>query len=754
MKIIRHLKVICFLLIIAIIFINCASAEEIDELNDTALIYQSNMTEEIPIIENYSLDSENIYEYFDEEGVLYENYSNSVMSLEDDFQNLGVLEISNDNVTILGNNHTLKNTVFYLSGNNITLCNFSMELYHAFYDIDGAGIYVKGNDIVIDNIYMEYYVPSEIEAYGITAVGSSKSLVNNLKIINCNIYFLANNVFSNVNNYEVNLYYCYNALVENNTFTGSFPLKNVNYGSGGAEISSDTVFILGVINSDYTTINSNTLIANVEDSSGQYPTLDGIFIFESNYCTVSSNNLSMFDFITLSGIPNYLYGIDIYRLNNITIIDNDIHMETTGGQLKNGAAYPIQFSGPLSNITVAYNNLFSKSNGPNLGIYSMNYYGETGVYIYDNVINITGLAGEHEWALVAGIETQDDYAYIFNNTIEVHSVRDVGENDNLYGISYRQSTDSNHTQTVMNNTVFSDGFYSVYLLSTVNSTIANNVLVSKRDDISYGQGGYKQGHGSHTGDTIYNNQIINYYDYFGRLYNNAVGNRTAMYRYQENVNNYTNVFEGKDMVGKNDNPTYSSNPTQSGFSNQKYKNILIFNQGSTGGGSSTGGSSSTGDGNGGNGDSTSGGNGNSGSQSGNGGHSSSNINGSSIDEGGSSQDGGLSWFDAVLKHLYSNTDSGSEVVTSYNGNVESNNTESTPDISGSDSALSSSKASKSSSSEAGSSSVESQPKAYDISKKTDLSNPSNNVLLSIVLIIIVMFLLIIGFKRKNFNEKY
>ena len=86
--------------------------------------------------------------------------------------------------------------------------------------------------------------------------------------------------------------------------------------------------------------------------------------------------------------------------------------------------------------------------------------------------------------------------------------------------------------------------------------------------------------------------------------------------------------------------------------------------------------------------------------------------------------------------------------------MESNNTEATPDISGDNSALSSSKACKASSSEAGSSSVESQPKAYDISKKTDLSNPSNNVLLSIVLIIIVMFLLIIGFKRKNFNEKY
>ena len=50
------------------------------------------------------------------------------------------------------------------------------------------------------------------------------------------------------------------------------------------------------------------------------------------------------------------------------------------------------------------------------------------------------MAGNHSWALVAGIEAQDSNDTIVNNTIEVHSVAEVKDNDNIYGISYSQST--------------------------------------------------------------------------------------------------------------------------------------------------------------------------------------------------------------------------------------------------------------------------------------------------------------------------
>ena len=49
------------------------------------------------------------------------------------------------------------------------------------------------------------------------------------------------------------------------------------------------------------------------------------------------------------------------------------HFYSTGGNNGNGAAYPIQVSG-TSNVQIAFNNITSYNNGPNLGIYSNNFY--------------------------------------------------------------------------------------------------------------------------------------------------------------------------------------------------------------------------------------------------------------------------------------------------------------------------------------------------------------------------------------------
>ena len=160
-------------------------------------------------------------------------------------------------------------------------------------------------------------------------------------------------------------------------------------------------------------------------------------------------------------VENYLYGIDVYNLNNLTIAYNNISIITTGGKLAAGTAYSIQITGSISAVNITYNDIYTFSNGPNIGIYSQNYYGNTSLSITHNRINVTGLAGSHEWALVAGIETQDSNSTIQNNTIEVYSVAPVDIGDNIYGISYRQKTSGNHTYNIQNNTVFSDGFYSV-----------------------------------------------------------------------------------------------------------------------------------------------------------------------------------------------------------------------------------------------------------------------------------------------------
>jgi hypothetical protein len=179
-----------------------------------------------------------------------------------------------------------------------------------------------------------------------------------------------------------------------------------------------------------------------------------------------------------------------------------------------GTAYPIQISGPVNGVTVEYNDLYSFSNGPNIGIYSQCHFGETYVSIKYNKINVTGLAGTHEWALVTGIESQDTYSEIFNNQIEVHSVADVGINDNLYAISYRQSIRGSNTFDIENNVAVTDGFYSVYILGSQYSTIVNNTLISFNDNVKNGDNAYSQGSRGHYGEYYYDNKVIRAVDYY------------------------------------------------------------------------------------------------------------------------------------------------------------------------------------------------------------------------------------------------
>jgi hypothetical protein len=177
-------------------------------------------------------------------------------------------------------------------------------------------------------------------------------------------------------------------------------------------------------------------------------------------------------------------------------------MNTTGGKDGAGTAYCIQTNGPLYNLTIAYNNLSTINNGPNLGIYSQNFYGSTDLIIMSNIINVTGRGGTHTYALVAGIELQDTDDIVWNNTIEVHNTIN-STNGNVYGISYSQSTDGNHSYNIQYNTIITDSEYAVYLKAgpsrIVNSTIANNVLVTK---VNEGNGAVKLGSGR-------NNIVIN-----------------------------------------------------------------------------------------------------------------------------------------------------------------------------------------------------------------------------------------------------
>ena len=454
-----------------------------------------------------------------------------------------------------------------------------------------------------------------------------------------------------------------------------------------------------------------------------------MLISKSQNSLIANNTINMVDFLTFPGIDNYLYGLDIYNLNNLTVIYNNISIITTGGKLAAGTAYPIQITGPISDVNITRNDLYSFSNGPNIGIYSQNFYGATSLSITNNKINVTGLAGTHEWALVAGIESQDTHSHIANNTIEVHSVGDVSVNDNLYGISYRQSTSGDHQYNIHDNKVFSDGYYSVNLLSSVDSKIFNNLLVSYNPNADPSKSGYKYGDiSAHKNMEFYNNPVMRAFDFFASR-ENSVDNGNEFNYNPNNNKEISNNVDGSKISNGETKKQYSFNPLIPGSK----KNSGSQDDGETG-------KLPIDD-----------------SQSGDDKPSDNKDDGRS---GDNQHSGSKSLKDLLLNYINSNAENGKEDTTSntdggkvktnsfdghqQNVNVESNSSDVTPSTEGTDSAASESKSTASSDSSAGESSSVSK-KIYEIEEKNEIER----FIPSIVMIIPALILLLIGIRRKK-----
>lgn len=485
--------------------------------DNTILSDESEETPDIPdLIEDVSnnVTPTNFGVYF-QNGVLNDKYKDETLLFSGNFENLNQLTIKSDNVKIIGNGAIFKNTVFNIESNGVILKNLKFDSNRNIKSNDGAVIRISGENCNLVNLTINYIVPNDVEAYAIFADGYNSNPADCLKIINSTIYFEGHNVNVNRYNCAIKLTCVDSLLIENNTVTTSLPLKNVDYGPQGATIDSDYVYTIGIEECDNFIINNNTIVCDVNKRPAvSYPTLNCVMISKSDNGLFSNNSIFMTDFVTFPGIENYLYGLDIYNLNDLVVINNKISIITTGGKLALGTAYPIQICGPISGINITLNDLYSFSNGPNIGIYSQNYYGPTDLSITFNKINVTGLAGVHEWALVTGIESQDTNAEILNNYIEVHSVGPVSVNDNLYAISYRQSTAGSHTFNIQNNFAMSNGYYAVYLLSSDDSTIFNNTLISSNGDVNSGDNSYKQGPRNHNGDFSRENRVITILDYY------------------------------------------------------------------------------------------------------------------------------------------------------------------------------------------------------------------------------------------------
>jgi hypothetical protein len=242
--------------------------------------------------------------------------------------------------------------------------------------------------------------------------------------------------------------------------------------------------------------------------------LDTVILYGCSYSIIENNDILSYDFITPLGYDNYLQALDLYKLEDVTVIRNNITVFTNAGKPCQSTAYPIQINGPVNHVKVVFNNLTTSNHGPNCGIYSENFYGDTFIDIISNFINVTGDATNNytnpNWCLVSGIEVQDTGDNILNNTIIVNNLGDYKSTYNVYGISYIQNTGGGHTYNIQYNNITTNGKYGVKLIgdvkdsTTYNSTISNNIINTKETSNRTGASTNRQVDGP-GGTTIKNN---------------------------------------------------------------------------------------------------------------------------------------------------------------------------------------------------------------------------------------------------------
>lgn len=774
-------------LALLILFLAIANVSAEDTAGNLTVVNDTLITNELISLDNniYHITNETFNDYI-VDGEIIEN--DMIYEFEGDFEDVGVLYIVGSNITVKGSDANFINTVFSVVGQDNTLKDINMEVFSTFKDNDYSAIYVGGDNTLIENLNLYYFVPANVEAYGIQVWGTQRHRNNNFQLKNSMIYFEGHNDYSNsALNYGILLFRADNAVIFNNTLQASLPLRNVTWDLSPAipPIYGEMVLNIGVYGCDYLNFTGNDVITTVNEiGRASYPTLDAFYIGNSYNCIIENNSMYTEDFETPKDIDNYLYGIDVYgRLTNLTINGNLLVVNTTGGTYAHGTAYPIQLTGPLSEVYITNNTILSYSNGPNIGIYSQNSAGKTSLVIDGNFISVTGFAGAHEWALVTGIEVQDTNDTITNNIIDVHSIDEVFEEANLYGISYRQSTDGEHSFNIANNTVFSEGYYAVAALDAQNSNFEGNTLYSDNED-AIGKDSLKIFNNDASSYTSNDNKVKSIWDYLADEYNTQDGGEEFEYETPSNVNNRTNQVDASSIApGGNNNPSFDSNPLLPKTDDEKpstpsilvpdvadgdpvitpvnptilpdspdgdptYKKPTINYEDYDGNNkkytpqqdSQSDSSTSSDDkierqyedwdGNGKIANAT-------------------NTN----SDGETDSDSDFTLQDLLRSYVTSNTAGGSSPTNSYNGHVQSNNTQdNSPSVVGDEGALGQSQSSvdSSSASAVGQSGASNDggAKVYEVLKDI-LENNSNTIIPSVGIILIALFLLVVGYRRKE-----
>lgn len=341
---------------------------------------------------------------------------------------------------------------------------------------NGATIKVAASNVKIDGVNIGITTPTTSDYFAINVLNANYAkLLNN--VINYNVQTATTNY-----NHVIRVVSSQGVTAYKNNITAYLPLKAVDFSQTFPSIYTDQVAGVAVQSSNGFNFTGNKLDVVGNARLGGYPTLDALIIVQSTNSYIVGNTINLKDVVSQEDDTNYLYAVDVYECDNLTIDGNVITINSDGGNLTvngTGAAYGIQLTGPHVGIIISNNNITTANNGPNLGIYSQNYYGNTSLTIYGNIIKVTGKAGNHPWALVSGMELQDTNAKIYNNTICVNNTAGYDSSNCAYGISYSQPTSGNHYYEIENNTVcVNNADYTIYLESPSTGIVQGNNLTA------------------------------------------------------------------------------------------------------------------------------------------------------------------------------------------------------------------------------------------------------------------------------------
>ena len=413
------------------------------------------------------------FDYFGDDGMLLGDITFDTLIFKGEFSNLGVNVVYVPRAIVINGDNAVLRNIAIMCEQGTTLNNLTLNATNYVADTDGALIYAIGSDVTVNNITIDYNATDGSN----NAIAVYASGADNFKLVNSTITFTGNNVDGKVFAQGIKIAKSNNAVVDSNIITTSCPLVDVDYSHWGS-IDTDLVFAIGVEKSENVKIINNIVdnSAWTKGNNANFPTFDAFIAHTANNLLLKNNTISHTDVITPKGTSSYIYALDFYESNSVIVEDNRVLLNTTGGKEGAGAAYAVQVTGPYNNFVVRGNNLTTVSNGPNLGVYSQNYYGTTEITAENNWINVTGFAGTGEFALVSGMEFQDTVAKAYNNTIYVQNVNEYNDDNNIAGITYVQSTSGSHQFDIQNNTIYSEGKYAVLIKSAKDSQIIGNTL--------------------------------------------------------------------------------------------------------------------------------------------------------------------------------------------------------------------------------------------------------------------------------------